>query len=100
MEGKFEELVQLYGRNIRAVGFPQMFARERDKVSEELYEQLRLAKAMNQETTRDTAASFIRPEGGATTSRGCRCPSLEASPRRGRISAVALRPSWGCASQP
>ena len=31
----------------------------------ELYKQLRLAKALNQETTRDADASFSRPDGGS-----------------------------------
>ena len=64
---------------IRAVGFPQMPAREWN-VSEELYEQLRLAKALNQEMTRVTDASFSRPEGGSNNLERVLLPKFEGQP--------------------
>ena len=67
VEGKEEEKVQIYGRQIRVTGFPQERPRDQDKVSEELYEQLQLAKARNQDTIRDADTSFNRPEGWSST---------------------------------
>ena len=41
VEAKMEELIQSYGRKIREVGVYRNLAKERDKVSDELYESLR-----------------------------------------------------------
>ena len=65
VEAKMEELILTYGRKIREVGYHRHLAKERDDTSDELYESLIRAKALNQGTTRDTDASFKRPEGGS-----------------------------------
>ena len=61
---KMEELIQTYGRKIKEVGCHRDLARERDIVSNELYQIFRRAKALNQGTTRDTDTSLSKPEGG------------------------------------
>ena len=45
---KMEELIQTYGRKIKEVGCHRDLARERDNVSNELYQIFRRAKALNQ----------------------------------------------------
>ena len=47
VEAKMEELIQTYGRKIREVGYHRDLAKERDDTSNELYESLIRAKALN-----------------------------------------------------
>ena len=60
VEAKMKELIQTYGRNIREVGYHRDLAKERDDTSGELYKSLRIAKALNQGTTRDTDVGFTQ----------------------------------------
>ena len=79
VEAKVEELIQTY--KIREIGFHQDMARERDNVSDELYESLRRAKALNQGTTRDMDASFSRPESGSNHLKRVALPKFGGKPK-------------------
>ena len=97
LKAKMEELIQMYGRQIREVGFSQHLAKQKDHLAEEkdhisnkFYKSLRRDKALNQGTTRDRDTSYSRPEGERNNLKRVGLFKLVVRTRHGRTSAEAI----------